>query len=90
MEEKEQEEYVLVSKALEEYIQTYGKNATMSNDDIDNLEHKVFYILHSRERIEEYTFKGKVVQEWIAKYGPDNMVFKESEVLNFMKKHKIK
>lgn len=57
---------------------------------ISNLEHKIFYVLHSRERIEEQTFKGEYAKEWITKYGPESNVFKESEVLNFMKKHKIK
>jgi hypothetical protein len=47
-------------------------------------------LLHSRERIEDKTFKGHDAKEWIAKYGPENSVFKESEVLNFIKKHKIK
>lgn len=57
---------------------------------ISNLEHKVFYLLHSRERIEEKTFKGENAKEWITKYGPETVVFRESEVLNFIKKHKIK
>jgi hypothetical protein len=47
-------------------------------------------LLHSRERIEEHTFKGNDAKEWVAKYGPEANVFKESEVLNFIKKHKIK
>ena len=62
----------------------------LDTDSIDTLEHKIFYLLHSRERIEEHTFKGRDVKEWIAKYGPENNVFKESEVLNFIKNHKIK
>ena len=75
---------------VNEYIQTFGLDITHTDDVIVNLEHKIFYLLHSRERIEEKTFKGKDAKEWVAKYGPENAVFKESEVLNFMKKHKIK
>ncbi len=75
---------------LSEYMKEYGTDVTHSEQDVANFEHKIFYLLHSRERIEEQTFKGKVAQEWIAKYGPEATVFKESEVLNFMKKHKIK
>ena len=75
---------------VNEYIQTFGLDVTHTDDDVANLEHKIFYLLHSRERIEEQTFKGKDAKEWVAKYGPENAVFKESEVLNFMKKHKIK
>lgn len=75
---------------MTEYMKTYGTDVTHSEDDVASLEHKIFYLLHSRESIEEQTFKGKVAQEWVAKYGPEANVFKESEVLNFMKKHKIK
>ena len=75
---------------MNQYIQTFGLDTTHTDDDVANLEHKIFYLLHSRERIEEQTFKGKDAKEWVAKYGPENAVFKESEVLNFMKKHKIK
>jgi len=75
---------------MTEYMKTYGTDVTHTDDDVANLEHKIFYLLHSRERIEEHTFKGKDAKEWVAKYGPENTVFKESEVLNFMKKHKIK
>lgn len=75
---------------MSEYIKMFGTDSTQTADYIANLEHKIFYLLHSRERIEEQTFKGEHAQQWIAKYGPDNEVFKESEVLNFMKKHKIK
>jgi hypothetical protein len=75
---------------MSEYNKMYGTDVTHTDDDIANLEHKIFYLLHSRERIEEQTFKGKDAKEWVAKYGPENTVFKESEVLNFMKKHKIK
>jgi hypothetical protein len=75
---------------MTEYMKTYGTDVTHTDDDVANLEHKIFYLLHSRERIEEQTFKGKDAKEWVAKYGPENMVFKESEVLNFIKKHKIK
>lgn len=75
---------------MSEYIKMFGSDSTQTADYIDNLEHKIFYVLHSRERIEEQTFKGEHAKEWIVKYGPENNVFKESEVLNFMKKHKIK
>lgn len=75
---------------MTEYMKTYGTDVTHTDDDVANLEHKIFYLLHSRERIEEQTFKGKDAKEWVAKYGPENNVFKESEVLNFIKKHKIK
>jgi hypothetical protein len=75
---------------MDEYIKMFGTDSTMTADYINNLEHKIFYVLHSRERIEEQTFKGNDAKEWITKYGPENNVFKESEVLNFMKKHKIK
>jgi len=75
---------------MTEYMKTYGTDVTHTDDDVANLEHKIFYLLHSRERIEEQTFKGKDAKEWVAKYGPENAVFKESEVLNFIKKHKIK
>ena len=75
---------------MTEYMKTYGTDVTHTDDDVANLEHKIFYLLHSRERIEEQTFKGKDAKEWVAKYGPENTVFKESEVLNFIKKHKIK
>jgi hypothetical protein len=75
---------------VNEYIQTFGTDVTHTDDVIVNLEHKIFYLLHSRERIEEHTFKGNDAKEWVAKYGPEANVFKESEVLNFIKKHKIK
>jgi hypothetical protein len=76
---------------MNEYIKTFGLDITHTDNDVVNLEHKIFYLLHSRERIEEKTFKGNDAKEWIAKYGPENAaVFKESEVLNFIKKHKIK
>jgi hypothetical protein len=75
---------------MTEYMKTYGTDVTYSEQDVASLEHKIFYLLHSRERIEEQTFKGNDAKEWVAKYGPENAVFKESEVLNFMKKHKIK
>jgi hypothetical protein len=75
---------------MTEYMKTYGTDVTYSVQDVDSLEHKIFYLLHSRERIEEQTFKGNDAKEWIAKYGPEANVFKESEVLNFMRKHKIK
>jgi hypothetical protein len=75
---------------MTEYMKTYGTDVTYSEQDVAGLEHKIFYLLHSRERIEEQTFKGNDAKEWVAKYGPENAVFKESEVLNFMKKHKIK
>ena len=75
---------------MSEYIKTYGTDTTHSEQDVANFEHKIFYLLHSRERIEEQTFKGNDAKEWITKYGPENAVFKESEVLNFMRKHKIK
>jgi hypothetical protein len=95
MEEKnelidEQEKLAKLSDMVNTYIQTFGLDVTHTNDDIANLEHKIFYLLHSRERIEDKTFKGHDAKEWIAKYGPENSVFKESEVLNFIKKHKIK
>lgn len=75
---------------MSEYIKTFGTDSTQTADYIANYEHRIFYLLHSRERIEEQTFKGNDAKEWITKYGPENNVFKESEVLNFMKKHKIK
>lgn len=75
---------------MTEYMKTYGTDVTHTDDDVANLEHKIFYLLHSRERIEEHTFKGNDAKEWVAKYGPEANVFKESEVLNFIKKHKIK
>jgi hypothetical protein len=95
MEEKnelidEQEKLAKLSDMVNTYIQTFGLDVTHTNDDIANLEHKIFYLLHSRERIEDKTFKGNDAKEWIAKYGPEANVFKESEVLNFIKKHKIK
>jgi len=95
MEEKnelidEQEKLAKLADMVNEYIQTFNLDVTYADDDVANLEHKIFYLLHSRERIEEKTFKGKDAKEWVAKYGPENAVFKESEVLNFMKKHKIK
>ena len=95
MEEKnelidEQEKLAKLADMVNTYIQTFGLDVTHTDDDVANLEHKIFYLLHSRERIEERTFKGKDAKEWVAKYGPENAVFKESEVLNFMKKHKIK
>jgi len=95
MEEKnelidEQAKLAKLTDMVNEYIQTFGTDVTHTDDDVANLEHKIFYLLHSRERIEEQTFKGNDVKEWITKYGPGNAVFKESEVLNFKKKHKIK
>lgn len=75
---------------MEGYLKTFGTDSTQTADYIANLEHRIFYLLHSRERIEEQTFKGNDAKEWITKYGPESTVFKESEVLNFMKKHKIK
>lgn len=95
MEEKnelidEQAKLAKLTDMVNEYIQTFGLDVTHTDDDVANLEHKIFYLLHSRERIEEKTFKGKDAKEWVAKYGPEATVFKESEVLNFMKKHKIK
>jgi len=75
---------------MNEYIKTFGLDITHTDNDVANLEHKIFYLLHSRERIEDKTFKGNDAKEWVAKYGPEATVFKESEVLNFMKKHKIK
>lgn len=86
----EQTKLVKLADMVVTYIQTFGLDVTNTNDDATNLEHKIFYLLHSRERIEEQTFKGGDAKEWIAKYGPENNVFKESEVLNFIKKHKIK
>jgi hypothetical protein len=95
MEEKnelidEQEKLAKLADMVNTYIQTFGLDVTHTDDDVANLEHKIFYLLHSRERIEEKTFKGNDAKEWIAKYGPEANVFKESEVLNFIKKHKIK
>jgi hypothetical protein len=95
MEEKnelidEQEKLAKLADMVNTYIQTFGLDVTHTDDDVANLEHKIFYLLHSRERIEEHTFKGNDAKEWVAKYGPENNVFKESEVLNFIKKHKIK
>jgi len=95
MEEKnelidEQEKLAKLADMVNTYIQTFALDVTHADDDVANLEHKIFYLLHSRERIEEQTFKGNDVKEWITKYGPVNAVFKESEVLNFKKKHKIK
>jgi hypothetical protein len=95
MEEKnelieEQEKLAKLADMVNTYIQTFGLDVTHTDDDVANLEHKIFYLLHSRERIEEKTFKGNDAKEWVAKYGPEATVFKESEVLNFMKKHKIK
>ena len=95
MEEKnelidEQEKLAKLADMVNTYIQTFGLDVTHTDDDVANLEHKIFYLLHSRERIEEKTFKGNDAKEWVAKYGPENNVFKESEVLNFIKKHKIK
>ena len=95
MEEKnelidEQEKLAKLKEILEEYVKKFGIDVTQDVDYIANLEHKIFYILHSRERIEEKTFKGNDAKEWITKYGPETTVFRESEVLNFMKKHKIK
>jgi hypothetical protein len=95
MEEKnelidEQAKLAKLTDMVNEYIQTFGLDATHTDDDVANLEHKIFYLLHSRERIEEKTFKGNDAKEWVAKYGPEATVFKESEVLNFIKKHKIK
>ena len=95
MEEKnelidEQEKLAKLADMVNTYIKTFGLDVTHTDDDVANLEHKIFYLLHSRERIEEHTFKGNDAKEWVAKYGPENNVFKESEVLNFIKKHKIK
>jgi len=95
MEEKnelidEQAKLAKLTDMVNEYIQTFGLDVTHTDDDVVNLEHKIFYLLHSRERIEEKTFKGNDAKEWVAKYGPEANVFKESEVLNFIKKHKIK
>lgn len=92
MEEKNElfEGETKLADIFESYIKNFGADSKQMADYIDNLEHKIFYVLHSRERIEEQTFKGEHAKEWIAKYGPENNVFKESEVLNFMKKHKIK
>jgi hypothetical protein len=95
MEEKnelidEQEKLAKLTDILEEYVKTFGIDVTQDADYIANLEHRIFYLLHSRERIEEQTFKGNDAKEWIVKYGPETGVFKESEVLNFKKKHKIK
>ncbi len=87
MEEKHSIDLVNI---MTEYMKTYGTDITHSEQDVASLEHKIFYLLHSRERIEEQTFKGNDAKEWIAKYGPEANVFKESEVLNFMRKHKIK
>lgn len=75
---------------MSEYIKMFGADSTQTADYIADLEHKIFYLLHSRERIEEQTFKGEHAKQWIEKYGPESNVFKESEVLNFMRKHKIK
>ena len=86
----EQAKLAKLTDMVNEYIQTFGTDVTHTDDAVVNLEHKIFYLLHSRERIEEKTFKGKDAKEWVAKYGPENAVFKESEVLNFIKKHKIK
>jgi hypothetical protein len=95
MEEKnklieEQAKLAKLTDMVNEYIQTFGTDVTHTDDAVVNLEHKIFYLLHSRERIEEKTFKGNDAKEWVAKYGPEANVFKESEVLNFIKKHKIK
>jgi len=86
----EQEKLAKLADMVNEYIQTFGLDVTHTDDDVVNLEHKIFYLLHSRERIEEKTFKGNDAKEWVAKYGLEANVFKESEVLNFIKKHKIK
>ena len=95
MEEKnelidEQAKLAKLTDMVNEYIQTFGLDTIHTDDGVANLEHKIFYVLHSRERIEEQTFKGNDAKEWIAKYGLEANVFKESEVLNFIKKHKIK
>ena len=95
MEEKnelidEQAKLAKLADMVNEYIQTFGTDVTHTDDGVVNLEHKIFYLLHSRERIEEHTFKGYDAKEWVVKYGPEANVFKESEVLNFIKKHKIK
>ena len=92
MEEKNEliDEQTKLTDILEGYIKAFGTDSTQTADYIASMEHKIFYLLHSRERIEEQTFKGEHAKEWIAKYGPENNVFKESEVLNFIKKHKIK
>jgi hypothetical protein len=95
MEEKnelidEQAKLAKLTDMVNAYVKTFGLDVTHTDDDAANLEHKIFYLLHSRERIEDKTFKGNDAKEWIAKYGPEATVFKESEVLNFMKKHKIK
>lgn len=79
-----------LDEIMSEYMKVFGTDTTQTADYIANLEHRIFYLLHSRERIEEQTFKGEHAKEWIAKYGPESNVFKESEVLNFMRKHKIK
>lgn len=79
-----------LDEIMSEYMKAFGTDSTQTADYIANLEHRIFYLLHSRERIEEQTFKGEHAKEWIAKYGPESNVFKESEVLNFMRKHKIK
>lgn len=50
-------------------------------------EHKVFYALAGRESIQEYTFRGNSASEWVAKKGFSNGVFKESEVINHVKKY---
>jgi hypothetical protein len=92
MEEKNEltdKESTLADK-MAEYIKMFDTDSTITDDYITNLEHKIFYVLQSRERIEEKTFKGENAKEWITKYGPETTVFRESEVLNFMKKHKIK
>lgn len=52
-------------------------------------EHKIFYLLYSRERIEQMVFKGDDMYKWIEKYGDESRVFNESDVINFIKKHKI-
>lgn len=92
MEEKNEliEGETKLADVMAEYIKMFGEDSTQTADYISNLEHKIFYVLHSRERIEEKTFKGNDAKEWITKYGPETAVFRESEVLNFMKKHKIK
>lgn len=91
MEEKNgMDEQTKMADILEGYIQMFGADSTQTADYIAGLEHKIFYLLHSRERIEEQTFKGEHAKQWIEKYGPESNVFKESEVLNFMRKHKIK
>jgi hypothetical protein len=86
----EEKNSIDLENIMSEYIKTYGTDVTYTDDYISNLEHRIFYLLHSRERIEEQTFKGNDAKEWIVKYGPEANVFKESEVLNFKKKHKIK